>query len=172
MLNACCRTRRRIRHRGKIQAIISNARARLAMGSGGDLSPILSSHSLMAADTEGGRKLDEILPQHLPSTMRFNKGVKKRGFKFVGTTYLLLALCGRADWSTAILPYFCHPGEKHDSQIPGENVASILALWMKVPFMPILYRRRGVTGTRRSNCTRRPHILPAWQKRVWRKMDN
>ncbi len=54
-----------IRHRGKIQAIISNARAGLRWSKTASLSPILSGHSLMASRRSPSGQLDEILPQHL-----------------------------------------------------------------------------------------------------------
>lgn len=49
---------------------------------------------------------------------QMNKALKKRGFKFVGTTicYSFMQACGLVN--DHITGCFCHPGEKHDSQIP------------------------------------------------------
>ncbi len=75
-----------IRHRGKIQAIISNARAWLAMEQNGE--PFAD---FVWAFVDGQPQitqavsLDEI-PTSTPASDALAKALKKRGFKFVGTT--------------------------------------------------------------------------------------
>ncbi len=110
-----------IRHRG-IQAIISNARG-LRWSKTASLSPVVWSF------VDGRREL-----ARRPARMRFYlntcvqvalaKALKTR-FSSLSVRHLLLALCGRADWSATILPLFLPSGreEKHDSQIPGEDMA-------------------------------------------------
>lgn len=107
-----------IRHRGKIQAIISNARAWLAMEQNGE--PFAD---FVWAFVDGQPQitqavsLDEI-PTSTPASDALAKALKKRGFKFVGTTicYSFMQACGLVN--DHITGCFCHPGEKHDSQIP------------------------------------------------------
>ncbi|EEC5266420.1 DNA-3-methyladenine glycosylase I [Salmonella enterica subsp. enterica] len=107
-----------IRHRGKIQAIISNARAWLAMEQNGE------SFAVFVWSFVDGQpqitlaaSLDEI-PTSTPASDALANALKKRGFKFVGTTicYSFMQACGLVN--DHITGCFCHPGEKHDSQIP------------------------------------------------------
>lgn len=107
-----------IRHRGKIQAIISNARAWLAMEQNGEsFAVFVWSFVDGQPQITQAASLDEI-PTSIPASDALAKALKKRGFKFVGTTicYSFMQACGLVN--DHITGCFCHPGEKHDSQIP------------------------------------------------------
>ena len=106
-----------IRHRGKIQAIIGNARAYLAMEENGepfvdfvwsfvDNTPIIT----QAAELSG-------IPTSTPASDALSKALKKRGFKFVGTTicYSFMQACGLVN--DHVTGCFCHPGGQHDPQV-------------------------------------------------------
>ncbi len=106
-----------IRHRGKIQAIIGNARAYLAMEENGepfvdfvwsfvDNTPIVT----QAAELSG-------IPASTPASDALSKALKKRGFKFVGTTicYSFMQACGLVN--DHVTGCFCHPGGQHDPQV-------------------------------------------------------
>ena len=106
-----------IRHRGKIQAIIGNARAYLAMEENGepfvdfvwsfvDNTPIVT----QAAELSG-------IPTSTPASDALSKALKKRGFKFVGTTicYSFMQACGLVN--DHVTDCFCHPGGQHDPQV-------------------------------------------------------
>ncbi|ECF3882786.1 DNA-3-methyladenine glycosylase I [Salmonella enterica subsp. enterica serovar Ank] len=107
-----------IRHRGKIQAIISNARAWLAMEQNGE-----SFADFVWSSVDGQPQITQAaslgeIPTSTPASDALAKALKKRGFKFVGTTicYSFMQACGLVN--DHITGCFCHPGEKHDSQIP------------------------------------------------------
>lgn len=107
-----------IRHRGKIQAIISNARAWLAMEQNGEsFADFVWSFVDGKPQITQAASLDKI-PTSTPASDALAKALKKRGFKFVGTTicYSFMQACGLVN--DHITGCFCHPGEKHDSQIP------------------------------------------------------
>ncbi|CBY97824.1 3-methyl-adenine DNA glycosylase I, constitutive [Salmonella enterica subsp. enterica serovar Weltevreden str. 2007-60-3289-1] len=107
-----------IRHRGKIQAIISNARAWLAMEQNGEsFADFVWSFVDGQPQITQAASLDKI-PTSTPASDALAKALKKRGFKFVGTTicYSFMQACGLVN--DHITGCFCHPGEKHDSQIP------------------------------------------------------
>jgi DNA-3-methyladenine glycosylase I len=106
-----------IRHRGKIQAIIGNARAFIAMEESGesftdfvwsyvDNTPIITQ---AAALTE--------IPTSTPASDALSKALKKRGFKFVGTTicYSFMQACGLVN--DHVTGCFCHPGGHNDPQM-------------------------------------------------------
>lgn len=106
-----------IRHRGKIEAIIGNARAYLAMEQNGEpfrefvWSFVNNEPQLTTATT-----LSE-LPTSTPISDALSKALKKRGFKFVGTTicYSFMQACGLVNDHVA--GCICHPGGTHDSQM-------------------------------------------------------
>jgi DNA-3-methyladenine glycosylase I len=83
-----------IRHRGKIEAAIANARAATALhAEGGSLSELLWSHAPAA------RPAPETLadvPAHTPESTALSKALKAHGFRFVGPTTLYAAMqaCG------------------------------------------------------------------------------
>ena len=106
-----------IRHRGKIQAIIGNARAFLAMEANGesfndfvwsfvDNTPIVT----QAAELSG-------IATSTPASDALSKALKKRGFKFVGTTicYSFMQACGLVN--DHVTHCFCHPGAQHDKKM-------------------------------------------------------
>ena len=106
-----------IRHRGKIQAIIGNARAFLVMEANGesfndfvwsfvDNTPIVT----QAAELSG-------IATSTPASDALSKALKKRGFKFVGTTicYSFMQACGLVN--DHVTHCFCHPGAQHDKKM-------------------------------------------------------
>lgn len=106
-----------IRHRGKIEAIIGNARAYLAMEENGesfsdfiwgfvDNQPQIAHASLLAE-----------IPASTPVSDALSKALKKRGFKFVGSTicYAFMQACGLVN--DHVVGCICYPGETHDSRM-------------------------------------------------------
>jgi DNA-3-methyladenine glycosylase I len=84
-----------IRHRGKIEATIANARATADMhAEGGTLRELLWSH----APAQPPEPADELraLPAATPESKALSKELKKRGFRFVGptTAYAAMQACG------------------------------------------------------------------------------
>jgi len=106
-----------IRHRGKIEAIIGNARAYLAMEESGErFSDFVWSFVDNTPQVTRAATLAEI-PTSTPASDALSKALKKRGFKFVGTTicYSFMQACGLVnDHVTAC---HCHPGGQHDPQM-------------------------------------------------------
>lgn len=106
-----------IRHRGKIQAIIGNARAFLEMEANGE-----SFNDFVWSFVEGvpivtqAAALGEI-PTSTPASDALSKALKKRGFKFVGTTicYSFMQACGLVN--DHVTHCFCHPGVQHDKKM-------------------------------------------------------
>ena len=106
-----------IRHRGKIKAIIGNARAFLAMEKNGEpfadfvWSFVDNQPQLTTAAT-----LAEI-PTTTPASDALSKALKKRGFTFVGSTicYSFMQACGLV--SDHVTGCFCHPGVQHDQKM-------------------------------------------------------
>ncbi|MGP3593750.1 DNA-3-methyladenine glycosylase I [Vagococcus sp. WN89Y] len=106
-----------IRHRGKIEAIIGNARAFLAMEQNGepfaefvwrfvDNTPQITQAATLAE-----------IPVSTPASEAMSKALKKRGFKFVGSTicYSFMQACGLVN--DHITGCFCHPGSQHDPRV-------------------------------------------------------
>jgi len=106
-----------IRHRGKIEAIIGNARAYLAMEENGErFTDFVWSFVDNTPQVTQAATLAEI-PTSTPASDALSKALKKRGFKFVGTTicYSFMQACGLVnDHVTAC---HCHPGGQHDPQM-------------------------------------------------------
>lgn len=106
-----------IRHRGKIQAIIGNARAYLAMAQNGEpFADFVWSFVENQPQITRAATLGEI-PTSTPASDALSKALKKRGFKFVGTTicYSFMQACGLVN--DHITGCFCHPGDKNDSRV-------------------------------------------------------
>lgn len=106
-----------IRHRGKIQAIIGNARAYLAMEENGEpFSDFVWSFVDHTPKITQSATLAEI-DTSTPASDALSKALKKRGFKFVGTTicYSFMQACGLVN--DHVTGCFCHPGGQHDSQM-------------------------------------------------------
>lgn len=106
-----------IRHRGKIEAIIGNARAYLAMEANGesfsdfiwgfvDNKPQIAHAALLAE-----------IPASTPVSDALSKALKKRGFKFVGSTicYAFMQACGLVN--DHVVGCICYPGGMHDSRM-------------------------------------------------------
>ena len=106
-----------IRHRGKIQAIINNARAFLAMEANGepfseyvwsfvDGQPQLNRPATLAG-----------VPATTAASDALSKALKKRGFKFVGSTicYAFMQACGLVNDHVATC--FCYPGGDDDPAV-------------------------------------------------------
>ncbi|RLM16261.1 DNA-3-methyladenine glycosidase [Gibbsiella quercinecans] len=98
-----------IRHRGKIEAIINNARAYLAMEAAGedfvafiwqfvDGKPLLNHWETLAQ-----------VPAKTPQSDAMSKALKKRGFKFIGSTtcYAFMQACGLVN--DHLTHCICHP---------------------------------------------------------------
>jgi DNA-3-methyladenine glycosylase I len=84
-----------VRHRGKIEAAIANAKAAAAMHAAGEsLSGLIWSHA-PAGRRRAPRSLDD-LPAVTPESTALSKELKKRGFRFVGptTAYATMQACG------------------------------------------------------------------------------
>jgi DNA-3-methyladenine glycosylase I len=106
-----------IRHRGKIQAIIGNARAYLDMAQNGEpFSDFVWSFVDNTPKVTLAATLAEI-PTSTPASDALSKALKKRGFKFVGTTicYSFMQACGLVN--DHITGCFCHPGGVDDPQM-------------------------------------------------------
>lgn len=106
-----------IRHRGKIQAIIGNARAFLAMEANGEsfsdfVWSFVDNHpQITHAETLAA------IPTSTPASDALAKALKKRGFKFVGTTicYSFMQACGLVN--DHVRGCFCYPGGDNDPQM-------------------------------------------------------
>ena len=86
-----------VRHRGKIEAAIGNARAAIELhDAGGSLADRLWSHA--PAPRPAPRSPAEI-PAATPESTALSKELKRRGFRFVGPTTLYAAMqaCGVVD---------------------------------------------------------------------------
>ena len=103
-----------IRHRGKIQAIINNARAFLAMEAQGE-----SFSEFVWSFVDGHPQQHRLatladVPATTPASDALSKALKKRGFKFVGSTicYAFMQACGMVN--DHIATCFCYPGGDDD----------------------------------------------------------
>lgn len=106
-----------IRHRGKIEAIIGNARAWLAMEQNGEpFAPFVWSFVDNEPQVTRAAMPGDI-PTSTPASDALAKALKKRGFKFVGTTicYSFMQACGLVN--DHITGCFCHPGGRHDPRV-------------------------------------------------------
>ncbi|HGD8002350.1 TPA: DNA-3-methyladenine glycosylase I [Escherichia coli] len=101
-----------IRHRGKIQAIIGNARAYLQMEQNGEpFVDFVWSFVNHQPQVTQATTLSEILTSTSASDA-LSKALKKRGFKFVGTTicYSFMQACGLVN--DHVVGCCCYPGNK------------------------------------------------------------
>ena len=106
-----------IRHRGKIQAIIGNARAFLTMAQNGEsFSEFVWSFVDNQPQVTRAANLSDI-PTSTPASDALSKALKKRGFKFVGSTicYSFMQACGLVN--DHVTGCFCHPGGQDDPQV-------------------------------------------------------
>jgi DNA-3-methyladenine glycosylase I len=84
-----------VRHRGKIEAAIANAKAAAELHANGEsLAELVWSHA-PAGRRRAPRTLDD-LPAHTPESTALAKELKRRGFRFVGptTAYATMQACG------------------------------------------------------------------------------
>ncbi|MEL0551606.1 DNA-3-methyladenine glycosylase I [Raoultella sp. BIGb0399] len=106
-----------IRHRGKIQAIIGNARAFLEMEQSGEpFNDFVWSFVDNQPQISHAATLAEI-PTTTPASDALSKALKKRGFKFVGSTicYSFMQACGLVN--DHVTSCFCYPGGDDDPQV-------------------------------------------------------
>lgn len=106
-----------IRHRGKIQAIIGNARAYLAMEQNGEpFADFVWAFVDNQVQATNAATLAEI-PTSTPASDALSKALKKRGFKFVGTTicYSFMQACGLVN--DHITGCFCRCGGDDDPRM-------------------------------------------------------
>ncbi len=154
-----------IRHRGKIQAIIGNARAYLAMEENGEsFTDFVWSFVDNAPQVTRAATLAEI-PATTPASDALSKALKKRGFKFVGSTicYSFMQACGLVN--DHVTGCFCHPEVRMIRKWDTEDTAPLLALWLDStihahPFISESYWRDSVAVVR-------DVYLPAASTRVW-----
>lgn len=98
-----------IRHRGKIEAIINNANAFLAMEASGEpFSEFVWSFVGNRPQVTRAAAMSEI-PSTTPASDALSKALKKRGFKFVGSTicYSFMQACGLVN--DHVTGCICHP---------------------------------------------------------------
>ncbi|CAN1489776.1 DNA-3-methyladenine glycosylase I [Escherichia sp. M623] len=101
-----------IRHRGKIQAIIGNARAYLQMEQNGEpFVDFVWSFVNHQPQVTQATTLSEI-PTSTSASDALSNALKKRGFKFVGTTicYSFMQACGLVN--DHVVGCCCYPGNK------------------------------------------------------------
>lgn len=100
-----------IRHRGKLEAIINNAKAYLAMRENGEdfadfiwsfvnHTPVVNHFSLEDLSS---------FPASTPVSDAMAKALKKRGFKFVGTTICYAYMQSMGLVNDHMIECFCHP---------------------------------------------------------------
>lgn len=97
-----------IRHRGKIEAIINNAKALLAMeAQGEDFSTLVWSFVKDNPVVNSPGRLSEI-PAKTDASEALSRALKQRGFKFTGATtcYAFMQACGLVN--DHIVECFCH----------------------------------------------------------------
>ncbi|SQI33888.1 DNA-3-methyladenine glycosylase 1 [Leminorella richardii] len=103
-----------IRHRGKLEAIINNAKIYLDMEKNGESfadfiwsfvnhAPIVNHFSLNGENT---------LPASTPTSDAMAKALKKRGFKFVGTTICYAYMQSMGLVNDHMIECFCHPDNR------------------------------------------------------------
>ena len=82
-----------VRHRGKIEAAIANARATVALRASTPLAPLIWSYRPAPAPAPG--TLAD-MPAVTPESTALSRELKRRGFRFVGPTtlYSLMQACG------------------------------------------------------------------------------
>ncbi|MGY5954863.1 DNA-3-methyladenine glycosylase I [Kosakonia sp. BK9b] len=106
-----------IRHRGKLEAIIGNARAYLSMAQNGEsFSEFVWGFVDHTPQITQAATLGEI-PTSTPASDALSKALKKRGFKFVGTTicYSFMQACGLVN--DHVTGCICHAGSAHDPRV-------------------------------------------------------
>ncbi|ANI30607.1 DNA-3-methyladenine glycosidase [Yersinia entomophaga] len=98
-----------IRHRGKIQAIITNAQAYLAMEANGeDFSEFIWSFVDNTPKVNHWWSLAEA-PATTPVSDAMSKALKKKGFKFIGSTICYAFMQATGLVNDHMCNCFCHP---------------------------------------------------------------
>ncbi|EEQ15787.1 DNA-3-methyladenine glycosylase 1 [Yersinia frederiksenii ATCC 33641] len=98
-----------IRHRGKIQAIITNAQAYLAMEANGeDFSEFIWSFVEGTPKVNHWWSLAEA-PATTPISDAMSKALKKKGFKFIGSTICYAFMQASGLVNDHMCNCFCHP---------------------------------------------------------------
>ncbi|CFQ95753.1 DNA-3-methyladenine glycosylase [Yersinia frederiksenii] len=98
-----------IRHRGKIQAIITNAQAYLAMEANGeDFSEFIWSFVEGTPKVNHWWSLAEA-PATTPISDTMSKALKKKGFKFIGSTICYAFMQASGLVNDHMCNCFCHP---------------------------------------------------------------
>ncbi|CNI31423.1 DNA-3-methyladenine glycosylase I [Yersinia alsatica] len=98
-----------IRHRGKIQAIITNAQAYLAMEANGeDFSEFIWSFVEGTPKVNHWWSLAEA-PATTPISDAMSKALKKKGFKFIGSTICYAFMQATGLVNDHMCNCFCHP---------------------------------------------------------------
>lgn len=100
-----------IRHRGKLEAIVNNAKAYLAMQENGeDFSEFIWSfvENKPILNRPSAKRLGDI-PASTPISDQMAKALKKRGFKFVGTTTCYAFMQSMGLVNDHMIECFCHP---------------------------------------------------------------
>ncbi|MDF7679711.1 DNA-3-methyladenine glycosylase I [Enterobacteriaceae bacterium ESL0689] len=103
-----------IRHRGKIEAIISNARALLKMTENGEnFADFIWSFVNHQPQITHAKTVADI-PSTTATANLLSKALQKRGFKFVGATtcYAFMQACGLVN--DHVIDCCCHPNNKQD----------------------------------------------------------
>ncbi|WP_275555254.1 DNA-3-methyladenine glycosylase I [Mixta sp. Marseille-Q2659] len=101
-----------IRHRGKLTAIVTNARAYGAMQANGeDFSRFVWSFVGGQPQINHFAALN-MVPAQTPASLALSKALKKRGFKFVGSTicYSFMQACGLVN--DHLTDCFCYPANQ------------------------------------------------------------
>lgn len=98
-----------IRHRGKLSAIVANARALLAMEAQGEDFVRFIWRTVETQPQINHFQRGADVPAFTPASEALSKALKKRGFKFVGSTicYAFMQACGLVN--DHLTDCFCHP---------------------------------------------------------------
>jgi DNA-3-methyladenine glycosylase I len=93
-----------VRHRGKIEATLANARAALVLREAGvDLAGLIWSYRPQAGEPPASL---HDMPASTPESTALSRDLKSRGFRFVGptTAYALMQACGVVNDHTIVCP--------------------------------------------------------------------
>lgn len=100
-----------VRHRGKIEATVGNARALLAMGGPAPFAA-LCWDAVGGAPRDGRRASMAEVPARTPESVALSKALKARGFRFCGPTivYAWMQACGLVNDHLVTCPRHAGPG--------------------------------------------------------------